>query len=203
MTAPSTGPGRAPDTRPRCEHGVPFPLDNCTSCLRAALSAAEAELKLLRDAVNGCADDAEGVPDVATALALAQQHAARYRETLRLVPWPCNCKKPDPDEPCYHTAAYAALANMDPLDTSALDAVRAEAVADALDAIGGGSVPEGSALHTALAARDEIVRAGEREACAKVAEDHACTHECHEQGLQSLYCGNTIADRIRARGVTK
>jgi hypothetical protein len=57
--------------------------------LRAALAKAEAEHKLLRDAVNGCADDADGVPDVAARLVelQAERDEARKRceELMRFV----------------------------------------------------------------------------------------------------------------------
>ena len=42
------------DERPRCVHGVVYPMDHCAECLRAALAAAEAKLADCRASVKVC-----------------------------------------------------------------------------------------------------------------------------------------------------
>jgi hypothetical protein len=149
---------------------------------------------------------------VREALAVAQAQAARYRGALEAAKRVIGSTAP------FGAAKRAAWDfNMDainaalasPLDTSALDAVRAdewesgyergssEEQSRAIDAIGGGSMLEGSPLDRALAERDAIVRAEEREACAKVAE---ASQDGDSRREDRATTARRCAAAIRARG---
>jgi hypothetical protein len=99
MSAPLT-----PDERPRCEHHVVYPMENCAPCLRAALAVAQAQAARYREALAKYAKhhrDCRLVPDTPHARAMRPKGSP-------FVPVPCSC------------GLAAALAA--PLDTSALDA---------------------------------------------------------------------------------